>query len=291
MYSVCEDTDFVIKSTPGTTAYGQPGERGVKGNIGNGFYYCDSSFSGNTLPSDIADKVIQNKSLFGNNDLTINYAVNDYLLCCNGDVYRIAKITSIAVNVEYIENIFTESSDKHFRIKVENVTSTDSMNETLSYVQQNPYYKHPYSPTDSSPRIYHRDRYSKNICGFWFKYTVIMDDNDADMSNCIYKYAMELKNGKRISKISHSMVDYLFIDTRYILDSAYNNSTVNGDLDKLYNVISYNGIDNNNENTNSTYPIYKSLYSNIISSVYCEIINTKTSKVVSIVDTSTANIL
>lgn len=292
MYSISENADFVLESKPGISAYGQSGEKGDTGSDGAGFYY----YNGNTVSSTLGDAstsdIIENVVKYDN---SVSCKSGDLVITKNGNIFSYG-VSGTNHTLTFLKNIFTDEAIPAFELSVTDVTTINSSYETFSYVQENPHYIHDYSATNSSNSVYHRDNYYRNICGLWLKFSCQEPVGESvDMTNFIYKFNINLSNGKTISKISTYSTDYIFLDVRYLLDctpyytvscNTGEDATVATLLSNLKTVIDYTSVSNNNENSSSSYNNYKELLVNQLVNFSVDIINQENNKLINVIKNS-----
>lgn len=226
--------EFLQLNKPGNDGYGQQGLKGDTGKHGNSVY-----FSAYRNISDITDLISNNKELSDNPNYPqqeTQYKSNDCVIDSAGNVTMI-KIKSGNLSFIQMENLLSSGSFINYmqcHVKISN--NPDSR---YYYKIDNENYIGSYNDNSASPYIYHRDRYNKNICGFWLNFNIALDIE----SDYLFKYVIVLPNGIKIENIANTTTYEMFFDNRFLYGCFFGNE----DNESLKNTGNYHTIENNSE--------------------------------------------
>lgn len=257
-YLISDKQNFTY--LPGIPGYGQKGAKGRQGNPGNGIYFASYNISEN---AEYALNQIQNNMVLSNNlnqSIDSSYIPQDIILDIDGNIYQLTNTLQLSAAISESALFSLGGLSSPFsQLQVRNNTSSfDS--SPYYYLQENTKYDPelnvPVTNSIDVNILYPKFRRyaSSKIAGNWLHFYIEPNDG-TDVSKFSYTYTVILPDGISLQQVSDTNSCDIFIDNYYfyacsgIAELTYKNvnSPLNGKT--VTDIINFQGIFNNNENT------------------------------------------
>lgn len=233
LYSIeLNGKEFLQKNLPGNDGYGQVGTCGLPGNMGNSIYYTAFDLSNESDMEACLSLINAGKELTNNEKYikgkSIQYNNYDYIIDKNGIIFLLQKNEESEFELSIFRNLFKKAKlIDHLTMYID--VNVDNPEQRYYYKQTNEdYIGKEFDTVTSSPYLYHRNSYNKNIYGFYIIFKVSLavtaeestEENEARVDVSTFKYTLLLPNGQKLEAYYQGTEYPMFIDIRNLYGMA-----------------------------------------------------------------------